>query len=78
MPKYIYKIDGEAAHFQTWSASGVINTFKKGDFVLVPDLALKDAFRQLTNGKAVYGTPGVNCTGPYEVVKLQIERVKEL
>jgi hypothetical protein len=34
---------------------------------------MSEIFQQLTEGKAVYGQPGVGCKGPYTIKKIVIE-----
>ena len=73
--RYKYEIHGSAAHGQTWGVTGVVETQEQGDFMLTPNLAMRDAFGQLTQGKAVYGHPGVGCVGPYRVTRMVIEKL---
>jgi hypothetical protein len=71
--RYQYHLEGGAAGEQTWSASGIIQIEKAGDFAEVPDRAIRETFLKLTTGKAVYGRPGVGCKGPYSIKRLVIE-----
>jgi len=76
MPKpndYTYTAEGTAAGGQTWKTSGTIHC----DFFNTLFHATRDSFDQLTQGKAVYGQPGVGCQGPYDVTRIVIERVKQ-
>lgn len=73
--KYHYVIHGSAAQGQSWSATGTVETEKAGEFMSTPSLAMKDAFYQLTRGKAIYGKPGVGCSGPYRVTRMTIEEI---
>jgi len=41
------------------------------------EIAMLETFRQLTNGKAVYGSPGVGCNGPYSIRRIVIEEVPQ-
>ena len=75
MPRYRYTMHGAAADQQTWSADGVIEVANYGAFLQVPGAAAADAFEQLTNGRAIFGLPGVGCKGPYRITKLTIEEV---
>lgn len=75
MPKYRYEMHGAAAQEQSWAVSGFIETQNPGEFLNVPRAATADAFEQLTNGKAIFGKPGVGCKGPYRITKLTIEEV---
>jgi hypothetical protein len=40
------------------------------------DYAMNQTFSQLTNGKAVYGKPGIGCHGPYDIHSVLIEQEK--
>ena len=75
MPKYRYEMHGAAADQQTWAVSGLIEKRNDGEFLDVPLQAAKDAFNQLTSGKAIFGLPGVGCRGPYRITKLTVEEV---
>jgi hypothetical protein len=70
--KYAWEVAGTAADGQTWKVNSS-DTVSPGDFTLVPQLALRAAFYVLTQGKAVYGKPGVACKGPYRVTRMVIE-----
>jgi len=71
---YTYIIDGTAADGQTWTTTGSVETASEGQFPATVQLAMADSFQQLTQGKAVYGQPGVGCRGPYHIARLLIER----
>jgi hypothetical protein len=71
---YRYTVEGVAADDQSWSASGEVTVGREGDFQLALLEAQREAFTQLTQGRAVYGKPGVGCRGPYKITKLTIER----
>jgi hypothetical protein len=73
--RYKYEVSGTASGGQTWTSSGEVTMEKEGAFWLVPDRAMREAFMQLTDGRAVYGLPGVGCKGPYTFLRLAIERV---
>jgi hypothetical protein len=77
MPKYTYEVQGTAADGQTWTTSGTVEMRREGDFALVPDIAMRLSFAQLTKGQAVYGLPGVGCKGPYVLLRLLVERAGE-
>lgn len=68
---YQFTIKGTAANGQTWTASGSVHT--DNGLMKAADMALGQAFRQLTQGKAVYGKPGVGCRGPYQVDAFLLE-----
>jgi hypothetical protein len=73
--KYAYTLEGTAADGQTWCSSGEVYTENEGDFPLALQDAQRRAFQQLTQGKAVYGIPGIGCRGPYKITKLIVERI---
>jgi hypothetical protein len=70
---YKYEIKGLARNDQTWVTKGSIDCEFNDAF----SLAMRNTFEQLTNGKAVYGKPGVGCQGPYDVFSVMIERMKQ-
>jgi hypothetical protein len=72
MITYTYTVAGTAADEQTWEITGSIEA-TQGNFPLVFNHAMKETFTGLTNGKAIYGNPGIGCSGPYEIVRLVIE-----
>jgi hypothetical protein len=72
MTVYTYEVSGTAAGGQTWKVTGEVEG-RPGDFPKVPDAALRNAFDSLTEGKAVFGQPGVGCNGPYVLTRLLIE-----
>lgn len=66
---YQYAVHGTAAHDQTWSMSGTVVC----EWHEVFELVMRESFRGLTGGKAIYGKPGVGCTGPYDIREFHIE-----
>ena len=70
--KYKYKVEGTATNEQTWWIAGEKECMP-GDFAKLPEIILRETFRVLTSGKAVYGKPGVGCSGPYSIKKFLIE-----
>lgn len=68
-----FEINGTAAKGQTWKAAGYI-VDPSNDLTSVFNEAMRTSFEQLTEGKAVYGRPGVGCSGPYDVKKIVIEQ----
>lgn len=63
-----YTVVGTAAGDQTWTCEGTVTT-------TFPDCledAMRAAFQQLTQGKAVFGNPGVGCRGPYKITRFEI------
>jgi hypothetical protein len=75
--RYSYQVHGRGAEDQTWFTRGVLTAEAEGNFPEMPGLALRESFAQLTNGKAVFGQPGVGCKGPYRVTKMVIELMSD-
>jgi hypothetical protein len=74
MTTYTYAVEGRAANAQTWQTEGDLVTQREGAFPEAVLEALKMSFNDLTQGKAVYGQPGVGCSGPYTITKLTVTR----
>jgi len=70
---YKFEIKGVARNAQTWTTQGIFQCDLNEAF----DTAMRDSFLQLTNGKAVYGQPGKSCQGPYDIISVKIEQVKQ-
>ena len=71
--KYRYEISGTAAGEQTWTTTGISKDVTPGAFQSVFDDALRETFQLLTEGKAIFGKPGLGCSGPYTLTRLLIE-----
>lgn len=73
---YDWKIQGTAARGQTWVTTGSID-YAMDEFFRLEKVfteASRQAFEQLTGGRAVYGKPGVGCSGPYDIKRILIKR----
>ena len=65
-----------AAKTYRWSISGLDGNdnafYTHGtvtcDFPAIVNEALAQSFDQLTNGKAIFGMPGLGCKGPYKIM----------
>jgi hypothetical protein len=68
--KYNYEIEGTDVNGRTWKAIGSIPPC---DMMSIFDHAMQAAFAQLTQGKAVYGHPGVGCRGPYHITRVVLQ-----
>jgi hypothetical protein len=69
-----YEVIGVTGDGQTFNAKGML-TGEQGNFLGVPEAALKAAFNMLTKGETEYGQPGKSgCRGPYTINKMVIER----
>jgi hypothetical protein len=66
MKLYAYTMTGTAADGQTWKTRGELGV-DPGDFPVLLGVAVQDTFVKLTQGKAVFGQPGVGCRGPYSI-----------
>lgn len=64
--KYTYQVSGTASQGQTWEVIGSVTTENLGNFFVLPERVMKEAFEKLT----LYGKPGV---GPYRITRLVIE-----
>ena len=73
MTTFTYAVSGNAARDQTWEIIGTIEA-KPGEFHAVFERAMIETFKALTSGKAVFGKPGVGCSGPYGITRLVIEQ----
>lgn len=74
MITYTYTMQGTANRGQSWTTHGEISTEQPGDFFGVLAEAQLDSFMQLTEGKAVFGKPGLGCDGPYQILRFLVER----
>lgn len=79
MTRYRYQLNGTAALGQTWQTVGevIAEDFGDipGDISDVFGQAMLKSFMQLTRGKAVFGSPGVGCQGPYRVTRVLVEEI---
>ena len=66
-----YKIEYSAANGQQLTCEGNLDL----RFPDCLDAAMRDSFQQITQGKAVFGNPGVGCRGPYKINRFLIESV---
>ena len=73
---YNFEISGRSADDQTWTVSGDV-TDSANDVGAAFDAAMRLAFSRLTEGKAIFGKPGVGCKGPYSIDKIVLERSAE-
>jgi hypothetical protein len=76
MMRFKFTVRGAARDGQTWSVEGHVSEESAGNFPRAVDNAMRQAFLQLTRGKAVYGQPGVGCNGPYTITHLSLDVVE--
>jgi hypothetical protein len=67
-----YTIEGTSAGGQTWKTKGRVST----DYPECMLDAMQHSFLQLTQGKAVFGQPGVGCRGPYKINRVELVTVE--
>ena len=72
--RYSYEMRGTAADGQSWRTEGSVEIANPGDFPGLAMMALRDTFDRLTQGRPVYGLPGVGCRGPYQIDELLLKR----
>jgi hypothetical protein len=72
-----YAISGTAAHGQTWNVSGTVEVeaIRPRELGRALEAAMRESFDQLTHGRAVYGSPGLGCAGPYQILELTLTRM---
>jgi hypothetical protein len=71
---YSYCVQGTAGNGQTWCVDGKVQVQGDGYFPSVLERAQAEAFEALTHGKAIYGYPGLGCSGPYKIVGMIVSR----
>lgn len=72
--QYKYEISGTAVRGQTWVTTGEVEIRDGMFYDMLMHIGSK-SFTQLTDGKAVFGQPGVGCQGPYRITKFVVEAV---
>lgn len=68
-----YTVEGSAVDGQTYVCEGTVTD---AEITAVMTAVLLNAFKQLTNGKAVFGKPGVGCRGPYKITRVEVKIVE--
>jgi hypothetical protein len=66
-----FEAGGLTADGVAWHTSGEIEAV----VTEVWERVMVHSFHALTNGKAIYGKPGVACKGPYEIKKVVVEQI---
>jgi hypothetical protein len=66
---YYFNFTGTAAQGQTWEAMGTVWD-NNNDLPAAFNEAMRQAFMDLTRGRAIYGKPGLGCNGPYEIDRI--------
>jgi hypothetical protein len=70
---YGFEMSGTGGNGQSWKTKGSIEC-EWNDLWQEMNLS---TFAQLTEGRAIYGQPGVACKGPYDIDRIVIEKVKQ-
>jgi len=71
---YDYEMSGTGTGGQqNWTVTGTVTLISDRDFMFVGDKVLAEVFQKLTRGDAVFGKPGIGCSGPYHVKKMTVE-----
>lgn len=71
--RWSFHVKGTAAGGVPWSCSGEIDA----EPAELWNRVMIHSFHELTEGRAIYGKPGVACKGPYEITSLHVERIDE-
>lgn len=73
---YRYEVVGTDSVGQGWVVNGYVDDIPGELFHHVIQVIESEVFMQLTQGKAVFGRPGLMCKGPYNINSVTItERV---
>ena len=70
---YTFSVHGVGAEGASFEASGNVVC----EFADTFEAAMLETFTQLTHGRAVFGSPGVGCRGPYDIRRIVIEQVPQ-
>jgi hypothetical protein len=73
MQRFLYTVAGIAADGQTWNCADAVEVETDKQFVETVNKVLRDCFVKLTKGEAVFGRPGLGCSGPYRVTAMNIK-----
>jgi len=68
-----FHVEGCGAEGATFETSGSFVC----EFQECWDAVMIETFNQLTHGRAVFGSPGVGCRGPYDIRRVVIEQVPQ-
>lgn len=69
MARFSYEIKGQDVNGVDWAYEGTADVPVFEGFPGVAMQATQNVFKQLTEGKAVFGKPGVGCKGPYKITE---------
>jgi hypothetical protein len=72
---FTFHVTGIDGNRQKWSFEGRTSDSGIGGFVAMTDVVMEKVFLALTEGRALYGKPGVACSGPYQIRTLRIEEI---
>lgn len=68
---YRWTFSGTTGTGGTWTTAGVTRGGPR-DIVSAFMDAGQQSFEQLTQGKAIFGQPGVGCEGPYNITRAEL------
>ena len=68
-----FRVDGVGTGDNTFKCESNVHC----EFHDVFERGMQETFKALTLGKAIYGKPGVGCSGPYQIHRVMIEEVKQ-
>lgn len=71
--KFKFTIKGTGAGGATYTCEGEVES-PVADLFHAINMAMRETFMQLTQGKAQYGDPGKGCAGPYEITSFLLEK----
>lgn len=71
---YSYTVQGSGGDGGSFLIEGTLESPFGGELF---DAVMARSFDALTHGKAVYGSPGVGCRGPYEIDRIIIAQVRQ-
>lgn len=74
---YRYFVDGSDVNGEAFQITGYVDAVAGDVWTKVPEVIGSEVFIQLTNGKAVFGKPGLTCKGPYTIDTITIKLRKE-
>lgn len=73
MRRYRFEIAGTTGGGQAYSCEGVVESLNFNE--AIQEDAMRDSFQELTHGRAVFGSPGLGCRGPYKVTRFLLTEV---
>lgn len=72
---YTFTVSGTDSVGKGWQTQTKHPVDGVPDFEKIFARGMAESFAMLTGGKAVFGEPGIGCTGPYDITKIVIEQL---